>query len=68
MATRKRTLRRMSPVARKLAKLANEAESLATRLRNLIATVESVEADSRALWNQNKFKAEKQDEGEAFET
>jgi hypothetical protein len=66
MTTRKKTLRRMSPTARKLARLANEAESLARKLKNLSNSVSLLEADSHALWNQNKIRSEKQDEGEAF--
>ncbi len=51
MAYRKRTLRSMSPVTRKLARLAGEAGSLERRLKNLIEEVQSLEHDSRALKN-----------------
>lgn len=48
---RRKTLRKMSPVARKLAKMVNEVKSLERRLKNLIAVVESLELDSNALRN-----------------
>lgn len=35
MAIRKKTLRRLNPDAKEVAKLANEAQSLARRLKNL---------------------------------
>ena len=43
MAIRKRTIRRMSPVARKLAKLANEAQSTMRKLKYLIGEVQELE-------------------------
>ena len=49
MAFRKRTLRRMSPTARKVARLAGEASSLATRLKNLIPELQQLDLDSQAL-------------------
>ena len=49
MAFRGRTLRRMSPVARKLARLAGEADSLGRRLKNLVEEIQSLELDSKAL-------------------
>ncbi len=51
MAYRGRTLRRMSPVARKLARLAGEADSLGRRLKNLVTEIQQLELDSRALTN-----------------
>lgn len=51
MAYRKQTLRRMSPTARKVARLAGEASSLATRLKNLIPELQQLDLDSRALAN-----------------
>ena len=51
MAYRKRTLRRMSPTARKVARLAGEASSLATRLKNLIPELQQLDLDSQALKN-----------------
>uniref|UniRef100_A0A6M3KWJ4 Uncharacterized protein n=1 Tax=viral metagenome TaxID=1070528 RepID=A0A6M3KWJ4_9ZZZZ len=49
MAYRKKTLRTMSPTARKVARLAGETESVATRLKNLIPTLQSLDLDSQAL-------------------
>ena len=49
MAYRKRTLRTMSPTARKVARLTGEIESVATRLKNLIPDLQRLDLDSRAL-------------------
>lgn len=49
MAYRKKTLRSMSPTARKVARLAGEAESVARRLKNLIPTLQQLDLDSQAL-------------------
>lgn len=49
MAYRKRTLRMMSPTARKVARLAGELESIATRLKNLIPDLQRLDLDSKAL-------------------
>lgn len=49
MAYRRRTLRRMSPTARKVARLAGETNSLARRLKNLIPELQLLDADSEAL-------------------
>jgi len=49
MAYRKKTLRRMSPTARKVARLAGEAESVARRLKNLIPELQGLDLDSEAL-------------------
>ena len=43
MAIRRRTIRRMSPVARKLAKLANESQSTLRKLNYLIGDVQELE-------------------------
>ena len=43
MAIRRRTIRRMSPVARKLAKLANESQSTLRKLKYLIGDVQELE-------------------------
>ncbi len=58
MAYRKRTLRKMYPTARKLAKLIGEVQSVGKRLNNLIAEIESLEGDSRALKNHRCDKTE----------
>jgi len=51
MAYRKKTLRSMSPVTRKLARLAGELDSVSRRLKNLIPELQQLELDSRALKN-----------------
>ncbi len=51
MAYRKHTLRSMSPVARKVARLAGEADSLGRRLKNIVTEIQQLELDSRALTN-----------------
>ncbi len=57
MAFRKRTLRTMSPTARKVARLAGEIESAATRLKNMIPELQTLDLESQALTrigNQNQ--------------
>jgi len=49
MAYRKKTLRSMSPVTRKTARLAGELDSVSRRLKNLIPELQQLELDSRAL-------------------
>ena len=49
MAFKKKTLRTMSPTARKVARLAGEMDSVARRLKNMIPELQSLELDSRAL-------------------
>jgi len=49
MAYKKKTLRTMSPTARKVARLTGELESVARRLKNLIPDLQSLDLDSRAL-------------------
>ena len=49
MAYRKTTLRRMSPVTRKLARLIGELSSVERRLKNLIPEVQQLEHDANAL-------------------
>lgn len=49
MVMRKKTLRRLSPVARKVARLAGEADSLGRRLKNLVPEIQRLELDSEAL-------------------
>jgi len=48
MAYRKKTLRRLTPEARKLAKLIGELESISRRLKSLMPAVERLEIDVRA--------------------
>ena len=49
MAFKKRTLRTMSPTARKVARLVGEQESIAKRLKNLVPNLQRLDADSKAL-------------------
>ena len=49
MGYRKITLRRMTPTARKVARLIGELESTTKRLKNTIPELEQLELDSRAL-------------------
>jgi hypothetical protein len=49
MALRSKTLRRMPPNARKVARLIGEMESVIRRLKNMLPRIEELEADSRAL-------------------
>ena len=49
MAFRKKSLRRMSPTARKVARLAGELDSVATRLKNMITELQHLDLDSAAL-------------------
>mgnify|MGYP001583535620 CR=1 FL=1 len=51
MAMRKRTLRKLSPTTRKVARLVGELESVARRLKNLYPEIQSLELDSQALTN-----------------
>jgi len=48
MAYRKKTLRRLTPEARKLAKLIGELESVSRRLKSLVPVVERLEIDVKA--------------------
>src|SRR3989442_9841720 len=58
MALRRRTIRRMSPVARKLAKLANEAQSTMRKLKYLIGEVQELEWAVKA----NNFKGSNEED------
>jgi hypothetical protein len=49
MAFKKRTLRTMSPTARKVARLIGEQESVAKRLKNLVPNLQQLDADNKAL-------------------
>jgi len=48
MPHRKKTLRRLTPQARKLARLADELHSIETRLKHLIPTIVDLEMWERA--------------------
>ena len=63
MAYRKKTLRRLTPEARKLAKLIGELESVSRRLKSLVPVVERLEIDIRAeLKRQAYYKGKLQPE------
>lgn len=51
MAYRTKTLRRLPPTTRRVAKLINAQESVTRRLKNLLPAIERLELDSRALFN-----------------
>lgn len=61
MAYKKRTLRQMSPTARKVARLIGELESVARRLKNLIPELQRLDLDSQALKNARAIYPEKID-------
>ena len=62
MAYRKGTLRSMSPVTRKVARLIGEQQSVAKRLKNLIPELQRLELDSRALETTRQPARDTQDE------
>lgn len=49
MTYRKKTLRTMSPTARKVARLAGELDSVARRLKNLVPELQALEFAEKAL-------------------
>ena len=51
MAYRKKTLRSMSPVTRKLARLIGESDSVNRRLKNLLPEIQRQELQSQAMIN-----------------
>jgi iron-sulfur cluster repair protein YtfE (RIC family) len=61
MAFKKKTLRRMSPTARKVARLAGELDSISRRLKNLIPELQQLDLDSQALKNARAIYPEKTD-------
>jgi hypothetical protein len=65
MAYRKKTLRTMSPTARKVARLAGELDSVSRRLKNLVPDLQRLDLDSRALFNKRAYEDKPTKEGEA---
>lgn len=55
MAYKKRTLRTMSPTARKVARLIGELESVARRLKNTVPELQRLDLNSKALENAKQF-------------
>ena len=65
---RKKTLRKMSPKSRKVARLVNELESLTKRLKNMMPMMQEIEFESMALRKgQPKIKEEKENDVSLFE-
>ena len=62
MAFRKKTLRTMSPTARRVARLAGELDSVSRRLKNMIIDIQRLDLDSRALANAKQINEGKQHE------
>ena len=58
MAYRKRTLRTMSPTARKVARLIGELDSVSKRLKNLVPDIQRLDLDSRALFAKADYQRE----------
>jgi hypothetical protein len=61
-----KTLRRMPPETRKLAKLVNEADSLVRRLRNRIPEMAQLERDSMAFYKRQHVEKAKGDDRPLF--
>lgn len=57
MAYRKLTIRKMRPVTRDGARILNDLDSVRRRMKNWLAKVEAIEANSRALEAMNRAKA-----------
>jgi len=55
MALRKKTLRKMSPTTRKVARLIGELSSVERRLKNLLPEIRNIEFESQALRNGNQI-------------
>lgn len=56
MAYRKTTLRKLPPQTRQVAKLVNDLDSVARRLKNRMPAIERLELDSIALFNRGTAK------------
>lgn len=61
-----KTLRRMPPETRKLAKLINEADSLVRRLRNRVPVIAQLERDSMAFYKRRGIEQAKGDDRPLF--
>jgi len=55
---RRKTLRRMSPTTRKIARLLGELHSVESRLTNLMPDIQRMELDSHAPFNRKEFEHE----------
>ena len=58
-----KTLRRMPPETRKLAKLINEADSVVRRLKNRIPEIAQLERDSMAFYKRQQIEKAKGEPG-----
>ena len=58
MAYRKKTLRTMSPTARKVARLTGELESVTRRFKNLVPDLQQLDLDSEALKTARQYNYE----------
>ena len=63
MSYRKKTLRSMQPVTRRYARVLNDLDGIARRLKNLREDIARLELDSSALYN--RFNAEQPTNEEA---
>lgn len=61
MAYRKKTLRRMSPEARKYARMIAELESISRRLKNYLATIQDLELMARAEAKREKWQRQQKE-------
>ena len=55
---RRKTLRKMSPTSRQLARLIGELDSVSRRAKNLLPKIQQFESDSRALFNRKEWEKE----------
>jgi hypothetical protein len=62
-----KTLRRMPPETRKLAKLINDADSLVRRLKNRIPEISQLERDSMAFYKRQDIEKSKGDDRPLFD-
>lgn len=63
MALRKKTLRRMLPTTRKVARLQGEIASVGRRLKSLLDDIGRLELESRALHARQNYYKEVQEHG-----
>ena len=68
MAYRKKSLRRMSPTARKVARLVGELDSIARRLKTLVPELQQLELDSQALAVAKQATAHRDESQDLFAT
>ena len=59
MAYKKGTIRRMTPEARKLAKMVNELDSVQRRLKNYVEVVRELELWAKSAQNRAKAETER---------